>query len=403
MKKTLCLILVLLMCVAVSTCGKADVKEDIPPVTDDTADTNDVQDNGEEEKDEEPEIDPKTIWNGTLEHPDTVGFFDPDYDYSANPRYKVCFFADGTSSFLEKYNEVFSHWCGKMNVQYDGIILSEYDESENDLEIVANEYDGVILYCQWTHKAAAYAEILNNSSCSWMTIGELRDCDDKSNPVLRPYLSYGDFGISQGVSYMKDYISENWTDADISEIGIFYLTYGGLNPIEQREEMFVNEIKAQMPEFSDNIVSLNMNLEYASFEDAYSKVIEENPQYKYWLCVPFTDFSSRNLSLALENNGLAEKAAVYCIYDAYEIWHINGYELYKAVTTVPLVMELEPIVGALYAFMNGDTTPETIWGGDENGYGACDFNGVYLVTKENYKDFLGKVNEYAGGEFYVID
>ncbi len=401
MKRLLCIVLAMIMCLSLLSCGEKPVQDETtPPVPDATEEP--VTDTETETKEEEPPVDPKTIWNGTLEHRDEVGFFNPDYDYSANPRYKVCFFADGPHTGLEEYDAVISHWCEKMNIEYDGLIISKARETGIELEIIANEYDGVILYYPTPFKAAAYAEALNSGSCEWMTVGEIRDNEKDERPLMRPVLNYGDFGISQGVGYLKNYVSENWPDAQPSEIGFLYMGCTGAEKLEDRERMFLEEVESQMPELSGNLIRIEMNTDNTA-EWMYNEALRDNPQYKYWLCMMIMGSLNYDISDAFEKRGLTENAAVYRIIDPFDAWHTNGYEAYRTVTIVPLVMELEPVVSALYAFMNGDATPETIWGGDENGYGVLDFGSAYLVTKENYKDFLGKVNEYAGGLIYDLD
>ena len=114
MKRVLSIILALIMCLALISCGKSETPAEPNETVTETPVTDETETDVEVE--EEP-LDPKTIWNGTLEHRDEVGFFNPDYDYSANPRYKVCFFADGPHTGLEEYDAVISHWCEKMNIE----------------------------------------------------------------------------------------------------------------------------------------------------------------------------------------------------------------------------------------------------------------------------------------------
>ena len=416
MKRVISLILALLMCIVLISCGKTDVNaENDAPVSDETAEDEALTEQ-ETDTEEEPVVDPKTIWNGTLEHPDEVGFFDPDYDYTANPRYKVCTYADGRYTNIEKYDAAIAHWCEKMNIQYDGLIMSKNIDEQKELEQIAQEYDGVILITSQNYNNAMYAEILNNSDCAWMSYWEMRDNDTEGAPILRPALSYGDRGVTQLVSYMKTYIDENLADVDPSEIGIVYTSYTNLVIAEEMEQVFLDEIKTQLPEFWGDMSSVNPadwgslarvelntgTIDY-SYEYLFNKAIYENPQFKYWLFVPLINPSPiYDVSYSIEENGLAETSAVFNRTDAYEVWQVNGYEVYEAVCTLPLVLDVEPIVGALYAFMNGDAEPETIWGGDENGFGTCEIDSFCLVTKENHVDFLRKINEYAGGTVYDL-
>ena len=67
MKRTICLILALVMCIALLSCGESAVNaENDTPVTDNTV-QEDVNSENEEEKEEEPPVDPKTVWNGIFE------------------------------------------------------------------------------------------------------------------------------------------------------------------------------------------------------------------------------------------------------------------------------------------------------------------------------------------------
>jgi len=77
MKRMLCIILALIMCLSLLSCGEKPVQDETTPPVQDVTDDPVTDTQTETKEEEEPPVDPKTIWNGTLTH-GGEGFYDPD-------------------------------------------------------------------------------------------------------------------------------------------------------------------------------------------------------------------------------------------------------------------------------------------------------------------------------------
>ena len=59
---------------------------------------------------------------------DKVGFYDPNYDYTQNKRFKVAYMCIGMTVFNNDFDKSYAHWASLSNVEYTGI----WSASDND-------------------------------------------------------------------------------------------------------------------------------------------------------------------------------------------------------------------------------------------------------------------------------
>ena len=178
--------------------------------------------------------------------------------------------------------------------------------------------------------------------------------------------------------------------------GILYVTYQGLPELDQAETEFLDTMSEIVPELAGNIVVLNMNIQYEliSFDPLYDTALQENPQYKHWLCIVRSTNDAVRASSAFVRNGFENSAHIFGSSAPEEIFVEDEMPQIKMVFTMPYELQVEPIIGALYGFMTGELSPETIWGGNENGCGSAVIYDYYVVTRENYADYCLKLDEY---------
>ena len=308
MKRLLCITLALIMCLSLISCGKSDVQEE-PPADETVNDVPEVKDEETEEKEEEPPVDPATIWNGTLEHRDEEGFYDPNYDYSANPRYKVCVFTDGIAR-SELYEAAIARWCDVMNIEFGGIINpNDLEGNDHDnLRELAREYDGIIL----THDYG-YTDILNEEGCPWIfwmyeSHGEEKL---KAPVVIHSFDGVGAVLAENAASYYE----ENLADVPVSQVGVMYVTFSA-SPVQYAMEAeFMEAINNIAPELAENVLVHDMaagpvSTDRVTFDEWYNIFLEENTQYTYWLCCAIGD-EVDDASAAFLRNGFEENAYIF--------------------------------------------------------------------------------------------
>ncbi len=398
MKRLLCIVLAVMMCLSLLSCGEKPVQDETPPPVTDVTDDPVTDEEIETEEEEEPPVDPKTIWNGTLTH-GGEGFYDPERDYSANPRYKVCYYITYSSVFNDKVSSALEHWCSLMNIEYAGMIMQANHPDDRDAQLreLAAEYDGIILSEDYECR---YSTILDEEGCPWI----LKASDMRWGDYPAVIYAYNNLG-KELAERVVGYFEENMTDISAEETGVLYITYSGLDVITTREEQFKEALKNIFPVLYENIVTFDVNhpWDIASFDPFYDEVFANNPQYKQWICIAMSSNDIEHATSAFERNGFSDSSYIFCTLEVPDVWVDNDYNACCAVYTSSVVLDTEPVIGALYGFMTGELNPETIWGGDENGCGTLELSECVWVTRENYKDYLAKMNEYLGGEFYAVE
>lgn len=400
MKRLLCIVLTLIMCLSLISCGEKPVEETTPTVPDIT---------------EEPITETETEEEQIPVFSEIIadGCFDPEYDYSANARYKVCYIRlrDTANEIFDKY---LAHWCGKMNIEYTSVVLTSFDDDLyiSKIETLIPQYDGFILEGHYSEIDIRCNELLDEAGCSYVS-GLVSFYDNNGlKPILTyPCVSYHteDFG-TKAAEYLVDYYRENWSDVPVSKIGVMRFTINGNEYIENNEETFLKAIYEAAPELRDNVIDATF-LHYDESGGSYSisQILEEKTQYSHWLCYGCFTGLADSICTALTDHGFADTSVVvgYGMSDTlFESWDSGAAMPERAAFTSSELLGAEHTVSALYAFMTGMSTPETIWSDwiDENdaGYGkrALPF---YWITKENYRQFAEWIDLYAGANFYSYD
>lgn len=75
-----------------------------------------------------------------------IGFFDPNYDYNANERYKFIYLMARSSALYEDFANSFKAWGERMNV--DVTMMDTNGDNAlfiSTLETLAGQYDGFLL------------------------------------------------------------------------------------------------------------------------------------------------------------------------------------------------------------------------------------------------------------------
>ena len=410
MKRTICLILALVMCIALLSCGEKAVQEETPdtPADDDTV-QGEVNTKDEDITDEEPPVDPKTVWNGSFTR-GGEGYYDPERDYSKEERFKVCAFAQEMYIFSDQLDAALEAWFTLANVEYDGIIESKGLDIATEVEQIAKEYDGVILLNTLRYETMVIARILEENNCSFISYGDLRDYSLEEQPLLCPTVHYT-IGFSPLVSGVAEYIESELKNVPDEKIGIIYGNESYYFPT--LEQQFLDEVALQIPEYVDNCYLLDFysaTIDYLHYEGFFENMIDEHPGVEYWIYVPLeTNYYNKYRDAEAEfarHPRFEGKAAIFSMNSPYDVWVTDECTLFEKVYSCDYVFQMEPLAFGLCALIRGEATPETLWveyKTDGEKYAIYPDDTCHEITKDNYKDYFAKVNEYLGAEYYVFD
>jgi hypothetical protein len=404
MKKIMAIVLVLLMVVSLFACNQGTNTSSTPspsttPPTSPSSDTT------------SPSADPTVNPVGG-----EIGMYDPNYDYTANPRYKVQYIVLQTQGLYEAMNDAFEHWASLMNIEYLG--MQDYggdkDAYLSNLPTLAKANDGLLV----DPDAMQYnrvAEILDELGTPWMgCMAAPRDYEAEGKPLIHPFAGFDNYQIGYifGETLIK-YKDKFWPDVPIKEFGFITVDYSVSAPLHSRETGCKDALTASAPELMDRyfVADTSINtFDVDTSSQVVTSVLAQHPDIEYWLIFAEVEDMAKGAAVAIDTMGLTDNT---CIADFGCValqaqWDAGQQDAWRVAGWLSQTIYAEPMIGALYAFMNGDASPETIWPnwinvndcGGESGTYASRLLPFYWMEYDNYKEMMKWSDLYAGSNNY---
>lgn len=345
-----------------------------------------------------------------------IGMFDPNYDYSANQKYKVQYVVLATSILYEMFNAAFEHWATQMNIEYLG--MQEYggdkDAYLSNLPTLANNVDGLLVDPD-SQQYTRVAEVLNENGTPWMgCMAAPRNYEDPAMPLIHPFVGFDNYVVGTIMpAKLLEFKDELWPDVPLEEFGFITVDYSTAFPLHQREQGFKDTLTALHPEVMENYfvadTAINM-FDLDTSKQVVSAVLSQNPDIEYWLIWAEIDNMAQGAAVAIDTVGLTDNSAIVTFGGtALQMqWDAGNEDAWRAACYLPQTIYAEPIIGALYAFMSGQATAEDIWPNwvNVNDKGGADANYAsrllpyYWIEKDNYKQMIKWSDIYAGSNYY---
>ena len=352
--------------------------------------------------------------------PSEIGMYDPDYDYFANPRYKVAYVvSNNLSGIYTASSNAFAHWASLMNIDYSGLIDFSGNNAQffSQLPLIAREHDGLLMEADATMHGRVY-EIMKQEGKPWQSfMGAASDYSLPDEPLMNAYLGLDNY-VSGHIAgeYLLECALEYWPNVPLTEFGFITVDYSSVPPLHDREVGARDAITALNPDMAANRYFVaDTAAGTGGFSTANSRVqvravLNNNPEIEYWLVWASLEDMAVGAALALELTNLADNSFVTSIggFQLVEQWDNNVQTAWKSSFFLPDVVFTEPVIGSLYAYMNGDATPETIFPEWQNKneskhYGSFPTRTppLYEIRFETYKHILAWSDVYAGSNFYT--
>ncbi|MDR2665556.1 MAG: hypothetical protein LBC21_04700, partial [Oscillospiraceae bacterium] len=389
MKKAISLFLALVMALALAACnGGGDKASDSPSTSaspapsagggSEPADTASPDDAGEPA----PPPDgskpyPNANPDGSL-NLDTVAHYDPEYDYTQNPRYKFAYLATENSFLYQMSATAFEHWAPIYNMEWYGFLAANGDSDmflTNLQNLIDQGVTAFVLDPDTTVFPACIDIIENYPDVKWMSqMAPPRDgATGEGLPVggnlINPYVGFDNYDAgAQQVYKLDEWRRANIADVPWSEIGFITMSFSTSPPLVERvigakrawEEVGA-EIVDDVNYFVVDTASTGLTLQGGL--DAAGPVISTHTQFKNWLVVGLIDDLGQAAASIIDQQGLTDGSCVVAFGGSGFIAQWDGgqfdacrYALYTANN-----LYSEPILGAVYAYLNGWATPDTIW------------------------------------------
>ena len=406
MKKLLAILLAVLMMLAMVACGGGG--SDAPAAADDeaaggesvgVADTTTSMIGGD---------------TGPIDNSATgeIGMYDPNYDYFANPRYKIAYYVLATGVLYEAMGDAIEHWCTKMNLEYGGMLDSGSDKDAylSNLQTLGAEYDGLLIDPDG-EQFLRCSEVLDEVGCHWMGVmGTARDFTAEGAPLMHPYVGFDQYqiGVICG-EYLVKYYQAKYPDVDPTEIAWLGTDFSTFPLFHSRQQGFYDTIVKHDPTIADRYFvgdTASTGLTIDAGNQVVAAVLSEHPEYEYWMCYGLIDDISMGAAAAFDTAGLTDTCATVAFGGTglQLQWDAGIQDSWVAACYLPQTIYAEPIIGALYAFMTGQATPETIWPewvpNNEPVPYAMRGLPAFWIEYENYQHMIRWSDIYAGSDFY---
>ncbi len=416
MKKLLAIVIAMLMVLSLFACGSKEPGASTAPETskapESVAPATSVEPTKIEETDQ---VNTGDYGDDPLDY---VGFFDPEYDYTQNEKYTIQYMSGGTGGIYDMFDSAFRHWAGRMNMTYNDMwVGTEGDVIINTLETFISQ--GVKGFLMDIDPALfnRIDEICDEKGVYYIgCMSPARDYEDETMPMIGPFVGfdYKWFGRRMGEELIK-YAETNWPDVPMEEIGFIGVDYSTYPALHDRcvgaYDVWVEKTGLADNYYQADTVTLGMTLDAAT--TLVTGILSTETQYSHWLCATLYDALATGAAAAFETVGLADNACVTSVGGADQVtqWDSGVETCWRFSMYTAQSVYAEPIVGALYAFLTGQATPETIWPSWVNpaDHGAGDDRYAslllpsYVMNHDNYKLMLEWSDVYSGTDEYPYD
>ena len=396
MKRALTMLLLLVMALSLFACGgtTAPATTTAPPATN--------NDDGATAPPPPPTANTEEAGRDTMGE---VGFYDPDYDYTQNPRYKFVYLMVRSSVLYEDFANSFRVWGNKMNVDVE---MTDTN-GDNDLFITSIEtlaaqgYDGLLLDPDMTTYPAVI-EKCNEVGIKWMPVMGLPYGED--GLLKHPFVGFDYYlaGVKMG-EWLLDYQQKNWPDAKPEEIGVLGVDYSVVYEISCRIDGALEAISKAYPDIYDRYFHADCivgNLDSSTAYQESGAILPTQPNIKYWLIVGTVDDFADGAVTAAVDAGIENCVAISMGSPGLVAqWDAGEQTAWKASLSSIGVIYAEPIFCGLYAQVIGQATAEELWVPEwvDNSKGESYANlllPTIILEYENYQYYKEWIDIYAG-------
>ena len=354
---------------------------------------------------------------------DKVAHFDPEYDYSQNPRMKCCYISSASGPLYQQSADAYEVWCKQLNLEWMGFSSAEGD-NDMYMTLLQNQIDQgceiLILDPDNTIFPTVAALMDQYPDCAWMSqMSPARDAD-ASAPVVGGNLINPSVGFShydagwQEMEKLFDWFKATYPNADWSEVALLSMDYSISPPLHERTQAGLDYWAQNAPaEAKDNAFVGDCAASGISLQagiDVAGPIVSTNGNIKYWLVQGNVDDWAQGAAQVVEQAGLGDNSCVVTFGgSALQMqWDAGQQDCFRFALFTAQTLYAEPIIGACYAFKMGWATPDTIWpswinnhdhGADGHTYASLRLPTVWLEP-ETYKNYLEWTDLYAGVDQY---
>jgi len=336
-----------------------------------------------------------------------IGFFDPDYDYFANPRLRFAYLRIRNSPIYADLANSFAVWAEMANVD-----LSIYDANDDDdlfismLEmLVLQGYDGFLLDPEMVNYPAVVS-VVRDLGIPFMP-GLGLPLDAQTGRLTNPFVGF-DFRFvgEQMGHWLVDYWRENWSHVPIENIGFMGVDWSHVYEISVRIDGALDVIREAIPDIEDRFFrpdTIVGTLNSATAYQVAGAVFGTTPEITHWLIVGTVDDFADGAVTAARDAGLEGQTVAIAMGGPGLLaqWEAGIQNDFKAAFVSVGVIYAEPMFFGLHALVMGYATEETLWAPEwinhsNNETYAYLMLPTIIIEHDTYQYYLMWVDLYTG-------
>jgi ABC-type sugar transport system substrate-binding protein len=339
------------------------------------------------------------------------------YEGKDLPAYKFIYASVGSLPYNLDFAAGMKIWAEKVGSTCDAYHAADDAEFMNQISTYKEQgYDGVII----DPNALLFKEagaILDEQGLAWNgCMGTAIEFDEnyQSKGLLHPFIGFDDVGIAQmSVDKLVEHAKTNWPDVGIDEIGFITLDFSIAYQLSLRATSAAAQWRDVHGGTDDNtfIGDPGQMMATDDSRNAIVSIVSAHPEFDYWLVYGVIETMALGAASGLEEQGIDTDhcAATYMGGNSSEIQWAQGQDTaVKYVLDTPTIIYAEPLFFTVYAYVNGDATPETIypsWRNPDPYFGtqyAMLLLSVFWKDPTNYNDIAAWANDYIGYDYYPV-
>ena len=417
MKKVLAILLAVLMLVSLAACGNKTTPDS------NQGNTPNQPSNPSQGEQNNPPAQGDDGPSGPTA-PKEAGYYDPDFDYTQYPKYKVAFLSTTAGETWDVFDVAYAHWAERMNIDYTHIWApSTYsiDEFLSGLETFIDQgYDGIIM--EPSTGVVRAAQILDQAGVPWVT-GLAVPRDDTTNEMIHPAIGFDNYESGKMIlDRLVQWKEETWPDVPWEKVGLLCLDFSWSFEIHQRVLGMEERWAELFPEFGEynpdtsinpkNVfigdIATATNPDQTAAQNLTTQQLSNPGDIEVWLVGTPADLYSQGAANAAALMNMTDRVCTACQGGSVLPigWDQGVDDAWRFALYTPQGLTGELVIAQLWAYMSGTATPDTIYqdwvnvndhGGDGHSY-AFIMTPLQFLERDTYKQYLEWTDLYTYGE-----
>ena len=333
--------------------------------------------------------------------------FDPDYDYFKNPRVKIGYLVN-TGGFLYEfgYNNM-KVWADKMNVEMRMIdAQGDTDLYLSSIETLKGEGYHALLLDPDVTIYEAIKDKCRDVGIVWMSSMAAAQ-NIETGELLAAASGFDHRDCGRWIArWLTEYKDENWPSVPLADVGFLAVDMSSSFPLHERIEGCKEVWAEYAPGLEGNFFVADTIVGGLDSTTAYQvsgAILTTQPQIKYWLIFGCMDDCADGATSAAIDAGLADVvvAATMGGPGLIQQWDAGESTPWKMALYTAAEIAVQPNLCAAYTYIFGWHTPETIWQPEwvdksKNEKYAFYINSAMIMTEDNYQHYLKWVDLVTG-------